>query len=314
MKVSLLIKTIGFYSAIACVFLGSCTKGKTDYEAERGGVVDEVVEFKEVTSAVTAGYTISIEALNGTFYRSYNDIRVKIKDTQTNTPVEVSALTFLPIKTAVTGEKSSCPHQYDFGYNAEDKYFFGYTVFTSESGTEGSWTLDISFTVGNQTVSLIKEVSVRQQTNKNLNMTAFTGKDDQQYIIALVSPQKPNVAENKLVAGIYKLNKPLDSSSKSIADQLKFSYSQADRYTLKLDPRMPEPSMGNHSSPNNKDLIQDRDGLYHGVVNYTMTGNWTLNFILLDPDGKVVRGTEVPKDFTPGVEGRKSELHLDILF
>ncbi|WP_343564810.1 hypothetical protein [Sphingobacterium sp.] len=314
MKVSLLIKTIGFYSAIACVFLGSCTKGKTDYEAERGGVVDEVVEFKEVTSAVTAGCTISIEALNGTFYRGYNDIRVRIKDTQTNTPAEVSSVTFLPIQTAVSGEKRSCPNQYDFGYNAENKYFFGYTVFTSESGTEGSWTLDISFTVGNQTVSLIKEVSVRQQTNKNLNMTAFTGKDDQQYIIALVSPQKPNVAENKLVAGIYKLNKPLDSSSKSIADQLKFSYSQADLYTLKLDPRMPEPSMGNHSSPNNKDLIQDRDGLYHGVVNYTMTGNWTLNFILLDPDGKVVRGTEVPKDFTPGVEGRKSELHLDILF
>ncbi|MGE8290291.1 MAG: hypothetical protein ACN6ON_01385, partial [Sphingobacterium sp.] len=281
MKVSILIKTIVFYVAITCVFLGSCTKGKTNYEAERGEVVEEGVEFKEVTNFVTAGYTISIEALNGILYRGYNDIRVRIKNTQTNTPAEVSAVTFLPVQTTVTGLKRSCPNQYNFSYKSDDKYFSGYTVFTSESGPEGSWEINVNFTVGSQNFFMIKEVLVRQQTNKNLNMTMFTGKDNEQYVIALVSPQKPNVAENKLAAGIYKLNKPLDSSSKSIADQLLFSYSKVDRYTLKLDPRMPEPSMGNHSSPNNKDLIQEADGLYHGIVNYTMTGNWTLNFILL---------------------------------
>ena len=314
MKVSILIKTIVFYVAITCVFLGSCTKGKTNYEAERGEVVEEGVEFKEVTNFVSAGYTISIEALNGVLYRGYNDIRVRIKNTQMNTPAKVSAVTFLPVQTTVTGLKRSCPNQYNLSYKSDDKHFSGSTVFTSESGVEGSWEINVNFTVGSQNFSVIKEVLVRQQTNKNLNMTMFTGKDDEQYVIALVSPKKPSVAENKLIAGIYKLNKPLDSSSKSIADQLKFSYSQVDRYTLKLDPRMPEPSMGNHSSPNNKDLIQEADGLYHGIVNYTMTGNWTLNFILLNPDRKVIRGTEVPKDFTPGVEGRKSELYLDILF
>lgn len=314
MKVSILIKTIVFYAALACVFLGSCTKGKTNYEAERGEVIEENNEFKEVSNVVTSAYTVSIEALNGVLYRGYNDIRVRIKNTQTNTPVEVSGLTCLPVRTTVMGEKNSCPNQYDFDYKSEDKYFSGYTVFTSESGTEGSWALHINFTVGNQTFSLIKEVQVKQQSNKNLNMTMFTGVDEEQYVIALIAPQKPNVAENKLVAGIYKLNRMLDSSGKGPAGQLQLSYSQVERYTLKLDPRMPEPSMGNHSSPNNKDLIQDKDGLYHGVVNYTMTGNWTLNFILLNPEGKVIRGTEVPKDFTPGVEGRKSELHLDILF
>ncbi|CAM3847953.1 hypothetical protein [Sphingobacterium prati] len=314
MKVSILVKTIVFYAALACVFFGSCTKGKTNYEAERGDVIEENTEFKEVSNAVTANYTVSIEALNGVLYRGYNDIRVRIKNTQTNTPVEVSDLTFLPIRTTVIGEKSSCPNRYNFDYKSADKYFSGYTVFTSESDAVGSWALYINFTVGNQSFSLIKEVSVRQQPNKNLNMTTFTGLDDEQYVIALIAPQKPNVAENKLVAGIYKLNRALDPSAEGPADQLQFSYSQVERYTLKLDPRMPEPSMGNHSSPNNRDLLQDTDGLYHGVVNYTMTGNWTLNFILLNPVGKVIRGTEVPKDFTPGVEGRKSELHLDILF
>ncbi len=314
MKVSLLIKTIGFYVVTMCVFLGSCTKGKTDYEAERGSVVEEQVEFKEVANIVSSGYTVRIEALNGALYRGYNDIRVRVENTQTNTPVEVSNVTFLPIKTVATGEKSSCPHQYNFSFKSADKYFSGYTVFTDESGTEDTWTLYINFTIGTQTFSVVKDVLVRQQTNRNLNMTMFTGKDDEQYVIALISPQKPGVAENKLVAGIYKLNRPLESSPINFSDQSQFSYSKVENYTLKLDPRMPEPSMGNHSSPNNKDLVQATDGLYHGVVNYTMTGNWTLNFILLGPDGKVIRGTEVPKDFTPGVEGLKSELHLDILF
>lgn len=314
MKVSLLIKTIGFYSAIAYVFLGSCTKGKTDYEAERGAVIEEGNEFKEVTNATASVYTVSIEALNGTLKRGYNDIRLRIKNTQTNAPVEVSKVTFLPIRTTVTGEKSSCPHPYNLNYKSEEKYFSGYSVFTSESGAAGSWALHINLTVGNETFSLIKEVSVQQQINKNLNMTMFTGNDDEQYVIALIAPQKPTVSENKLVAGIYKLNKASGSSEINTPDQSPFSYSQVEQYTLKLDPRMPEPSMGNHSSPNNKDLIQETDGLYHGVVNYTMTGNWTLNFILLNPAGKVIRGTEVPKDFTPGVEGVKSELYLDILF
>jgi len=77
---------------------------------------------------------------------------------------------------------------------------------------------------------------------------------------------------------------------------------------------MPEPSMGNHTSPNNVDLTRHDDGLYYGVVNYTMTGNWTLNFILVNQNGFIVKGTEVPTTFTPGVQGVKSELFIDILF
>lgn len=145
-------------------------------------------------------------------------------------------------------------------------------------------------------------------------MTAFTGKDGEQYIIALIAPQKPKAAENELIAGIYKLNKLPDPSVSVSLDHPLYSYTEASDYTLYLDPRMPEPSMGNHSSPNNKDLTQQKDGLYHGIVNYTMTGNWTLNFILRNQSGRIVMGTVLSQDFTPGTAGTKSELHIDILF
>ena len=186
-------------------------------------------------------------------------------------------------------------------------------MFTNESSSTVDWQLYIDFTDNNETQSIDKVITVEAQTNMNLNMTAFTGNDNEQYFIALVAPQSPRVAQNDLVAGIYKYNKPANAAGE-FPDVTQFSYSAVENHTLLLDPRMPEPSMGNHSSLYNEDLSQESDGLYHGVVNYTMTGNWTLNFILKDENKQIIKGNEVSTEFTPGVEGERGELHIDILF
>nr|WP_294788909.1 hypothetical protein [uncultured Flavobacterium sp.] len=305
-----------FFKLLAIALLSvitSCTIDKTDYAAEIDSQVPEYYEFKEATSFTSGNYKISIEALNGTFYKGYNELHFKIVNTQNNQSVTSSEVTFLPIFSAADGSKTSCPHKYNVMYDTANKYFTGYSVFTSESATANSWKLYVSFTADNQKYEVTKDVSVEKQSNKNLNMTSFTGKDNEQYVIALVAPQKPTVSENKLTAGIYKYNKPTTTAG-AFPDETQFSYSEVAGYTLKLDPRMPEPSMGNHSSPNNQDLTQQNDGLYHGVVNYTMTGNWTLNLIMMNQNGLILKGTVVPTDFTPGVEGVKSELFIDTLF
>ncbi|WP_338839099.1 hypothetical protein [Flavobacterium ginsenosidimutans] len=301
------------YGIIALFVVTSCTIDKTDYNAEIGSEVPDNYEFKEAVSFTSGNYKISIDALNGTFYKGYNELHLKIVNTQNNQEISTSAVTFLPIMSNADGSKSSCPHEYNVAYDSANKYYSGYSVFTGESTTTASWKLYISFTVDNQAYEINKDISVEKQSNKNLNMTAFTGKDDEQYIIALISPQKPTVSENPLVAGVYKYNKPTTPAG-AFPDPSQFSYSEVAGYTLKLDPRMPEASMGNHSSPNNKDLTQQDDGLYHGVVNYTMTGNWTLNLIMMNQNGLILKGTVVPTDFTPGVEGVKSELYIDTLF
>lgn len=298
-------------TAFFCAVASSCTLDKTDYEVEINRDVTEYVEFKEAASITSGNYKISIEALNGTFYKGYNEIRLKISNIQANENLDNSEVTFLPIMTDSEQMASSCPHSPHLVYRKDEKYFSGYSVFTSESNPLVNWSLHLQFTINGQTFSVDHPVSVREQANKNLNMTAFTGRDGEQYFIALIAPQKPQVSENKLVAGIYKYNQQTIQTGNNPAH---FSYSVADNYTLLLDPRMPEPSMGNHSSPNNQDLKQQNDGFYYGVVNYTMTGNWTLNFILLDSNGKVIKGTEVSTDFTPGIHGAKSELYIDTLF
>ncbi|PAM95760.1 hypothetical protein B4N84_06610 [Flavobacterium sp. IR1] len=290
----------------------SCTIEKTDYEAELGTEVPENYEFKEASTLTSGNYRISIESLNGTFYKGYNELHLKVINTQNNQEVTTSEVTFLPVLTSVENT-SSCPHEYTLPYDTANKYYSGYSVFTSESVATANWKLYVSFTADNQKYDIAKDITVEKQSNKNLNMTSFTGTDGEQYFIALVSPQRPTVSENPLVAGIYKYNKPVTVGG-IFPDASQFSYSKVNGYILKLDPRMPEPSMGNHSSPNNKDLIQQNDGLYHGVVNYTMTGNWTLNLIMMNQNGLIVKGTVVSTDFTPGTEGAKSELYIDTLF
>ncbi|SJN41228.1 hypothetical protein FM107_10935 [Sphingobacterium sp. JB170] len=299
---------------VLCFTVTSCTIDKTDFEAEMRRDVTEYFEFKEAVSLHTNGYSISVEALNGTFFKGYNEIRLKIVNTQTNQPLNGSDVTLLPLLTnSDSNNTTSCPHRYDLVYNSDEQFYSGYAVFTSESDPMERWEVYISFSDNAQTFTVHQPINVQVQTNKNLNMSAFIGNDGEQYFIALVAPQKPKVAENELVAGIYKYNQPTTPAG-NFPDPSQFSYSEVSNHTLLLDPRMPEPSMGNHSSPNNQDLTQQNDGLYYGVVNYTMTGNWTLNFILQNQNGEVIKGTEVPTDFTPGIEGAKSELYIDILF
>lgn len=302
-----------FVIAIGFAVTISCTLDKTDFEAEMKRDVTEFSEFKEATTFNTGAYKVSIEALNGTFFKGYNEVRLKIVNTQNNQASTGLKVSFLPILTNSNGQKSSCPHKYLLSYNQDDAYYSGYVVFTSTSTKTNNWELYLGITANNQTHVSQQVLQVEEQRNMNLNMTSFTGNDSEQYIIALVAPQKPKVAENQLVAGIYKYNQPTEPEG-DFPDPNQFSFSEVANYTLRLDPRMPEPSMGNHSSPNNVDLTQQTNGLYYGVVNYTMTGNWTLNFIMQNQAGETVKGTEVPTDFTPGINGAKSELHIDILF
>ena len=305
-------RNILWLAAMLFAVTQSCTIDKTDYEAELSETVTEDYIFEEALSFNTGGYKISVESLNGTFNKGYNEIHVQLTDAETDEHVTRTEVTLLPVLTS-DDVATSCPHSYNLVYDEVENAYVGYAVFTKESTSLANWKLYFSFTENNQIHQTDQLISVEEQLNKNLNMTSFTGADNQEYVIALIAPREPKVAENDLIAGIYKYNEPTTPAG-DFPDPSQFSYSAVEGYTLLLDPRMPEPSMGNHSTPNNQDLTQGSDGLYHGVVNYTMTGAWTLNFIMLNSEGEVVRGTEVSTAFTPGIEGEKGELYIDTLF
>src|SRR5690606_39404602 len=76
-------------------------------------VVPEYDDFNEVVRIRNGGYEVSIEALNGIFYKGYNEIRVKITSGQTQEIPTIQAVTFLPILTEDDGNKTSGPHLHD---------------------------------------------------------------------------------------------------------------------------------------------------------------------------------------------------------
>lgn len=104
--------------ALFCV-ITSCTIDKTDYEAEIDAEVPEYYEFKEAVSFNSGNYKISVEALNGTFYKGYNELHLKVLNTQTNQNISTSDITFLPILSNTSGSKTSCPHEYNPEYDAK---------------------------------------------------------------------------------------------------------------------------------------------------------------------------------------------------
>ena len=303
-----------FYYFVAIIlFATACTIEKTDYDSELIIEVPNQEQFEEMLQTSQSGYTISIESSDGKLYKGYNAIRVKIKNTNTLEEITNAKVMMLPLfKTNDGNTIGTCPATNQLLYSSKEKYYEGYIIFTQEN-RDHQWDLLFQMIIDEQQISYQSTVKVAVQSNKNLNMTTFVGYDEVEYTIALAAPSAPRVAENELVACIYKRNASVVIDGKN-DEELFNVFTTADNYILHLDPRMPEPSMGNHSSPNNKDLIQAQDKRYYGTVNYTMTGNWTLNFILENHQGRILKGTKVPTDFTPGVEGVKSELHIDILF
>lgn len=67
--------------------------------------------------------------------------------------------------------------------------------------------------------------------------------------------------------------------------------------------------MGNHSSPNNKDLkYNSLIGFYEGKLSMTMTGYWKLNLQLINQNGEVLKGEKVTE------EHPESSLYFELEF
>src|SRR5690606_11261616 len=111
-------------------------------------------------------------------------------------------ITVVPILSRADGSIGSGPHRYNLEYRADSSFHEGYAVFTGEMNEKEAWDLHIGFQIGDENHSVKQNIAVREQTNKNLSMTSIIGKNGEQYFIALVSPQKPKIAENELRAGI----------------------------------------------------------------------------------------------------------------
>ena len=181
----------------------------------------------------------------------------------------------------MTSMMHSCPKSEVTRTPLKETLYNGYIVFQMAQNTTEYWDLQINYTIDDVAYSETAVIDVPASAKQRV--TTFTGSDNVRYILALVDPSDPKVAINDVTFGLFKM-------------QSMMSFPIVDDYTVKIDPRMP--SMGNHSSPNNVNLTQGADDLYHGKLSLTMTGYWKINLQLLNPSDEVLKGEEITESVT----------------
>jgi len=245
-------------------------------------------KFKEISNAT---HTIELYKHGGGFEQGFNEIALKIKDNASNQYIKNAVVNWLPLM-HMTMMTHSCPKSPIEKVSVDGSVYEGYIVFQMAQNATEYWDLKIDYTINGTAYSITSVINVPASAKQKVS--SFTGSDNVKYIVAYVDPHHPKVGINNVVAGVWKM-------------QDMMTYQVVDNFKLKIDPRMP--SMGNHGSPNNVDLIQTVAGdFYSGKLSLTMTGLWKINLQLLNASGTVLKG-ETITDLVPA-----SSIYFEIEF
>lgn len=154
----------------------------------------------------------------------------------------------------------------------------GWVSFVMNTSDAGSWTLAYSATVLGATDETEPiDIAVNALPDGQVWLKSFKVGDNA-YYLSLVNPTDWKTGTNEIVAYVSKKNTPA-TTPYALA---------AERFTIEIDPRMPD--MGNHTSPDNTALTRQDDGSHRGTINLTMTGLWRIHLTVKDSEGNVVAG------------------------
>ncbi|KFF10660.1 hypothetical protein [Flavobacterium hydatis] len=252
---------------------------------------DETAGLVKIQDLSNDNHIIELYSETGKLTQGYNQISLRVKDKNTNTYITNASLNWTPIMNMTTMQHS-CPKSSIEKISEKQTLYTGNIIFQMAQNDADFWELKINYSINAISYSVTAPISVFASDKRTVN--SFTGTDSVRYVLAYIAPKAPKIGLNNMSVGLYKMQ-----------DMMTFAV--VDNFKVKIDPRMP--SMGNHSSPNNTDLIQSTSqGFYNGNLSLTMTGYWKINLQLLNAAGEVLKG----EDFTP--ENVSSSLFFEIEF
>ena len=266
-------KTLKYTFLFLLGALASCSSDDSSTQSELDGL-NKIQEIENTT------HIIELYNANGALEQGYNGISLRIKNKTTNEYEDNATITWMP-KMHMTSMTHSCPMSSISRTPLKETLYNGYIVFQMAQNATEYWDLEINYTINEVDYTATAVIDVPASTKQRV--TTFTGTDNVKYILALIDPSDPKVAINNATFGLFKM-------------QTMMSFPIVDNYTIKIDPRMP--SMGNHGSPNNVNLTQFSDDLYHGKLSLTMTGYWKINLQLLNASDEVLKGDEITESVT----------------
>ncbi|SHJ14666.1 hypothetical protein SAMN04487911_11240 [Arenibacter nanhaiticus] len=283
-------KTIKLILASIILSMGATSCSKEDDSP----IIEEnpMAQFNMVSQMEANGHTVELYADGEGFTTGYNEIYIRIKDNDRETYFANPKITWTPMMYMQammhTGPKSL------LGATENNTVLKGYLVFQMAGNEDEYWDLTLNYKVEGTEYTVKKNIDVNHPTDGKQKVTTFTGSDNVKYVLAMVSPQKPKEGLNNMAAVLYKMESMKE-------------FSLVENYTITLDPRMT--SMGNHGSPNNKDLTYDATSqMYQGQLSLSMTGYWKLNLKVLNESGELLKGEDVTE------ENEASSLYFELEF
>ena len=253
--------------------------------------VDETSGLHKIQEIANDTHVIELYSSTGSLVQGYNHISLRIKDKKTNNYITDAKLEWTPLM-HMSMMQHSCPKSVITKVSDKKTLYEGDIIFQMAQNETEYWELSISYIIDGASYTATDKINVPASSKRTVS--SFKGSDGSNYVIAYIAPSSPKVALNDMTVGIYKMK---DMMTFPLANNLK----------IKIDPRMP--SMGNHGSPNNTDLLQsETNGFYKGKLSLTMTGYWKINLQVYNEKDEVLKGEAVTTDNT------SSSLYFEIEF
>lgn len=257
MKLTKLISLVTFMSL---ALLYSCSEDEPTINPTEGmiKIVDGV--------ATDAEARVEIWAYED-FFVGYNPVYVALYDVNTGKQITNATVKLTPLMSMTSGMKHACPVENPKENETTNSLFPGSLTFIMGTSEMGSWKLGVEVfnTNVSKSGSVTFDIAVAVPVVPRLKSFTEGGIS---YFVSYLFPKTPKVGVNDIVVMINKM-------------ETMMSFPATDKFTIGMEPEMP--SMG-HGSPNNVDPVHAGNGHYNGKVNFTMTGEWRLNFALTSSD------------------------------
>lgn len=252
--------------------------------------VDETIGLQKIQEISNDNHAIELYSATGFLVQGYNHISLRVKDKKTGTYNTDAKLEWTPLM-HMAMMQHSCPKTAITKADGKKTLYEGDIIFQMAQNETEYWDLSITYSINNVSYTVADKIAVPAAAKRTVS--SFKGTDGSNYVIAYIAPSSPKVAINDIKVGIYKMQ-----------DMMNFPV--VNNYKVKIDPRMP--SMGNHGSPNNTDLLQSANGFYDGKLSLTMTGYWKINLQVLNTANEVLKGDAIT------AENTASSLYFEIEF
>lgn len=271
---------------LLALFSVSCSEDEND--DFQPNEIEGLTKIQELSNDT---HVIELYNKSGMFYTGYNEVILRIKNKSNNEFEENANLSWMPIM-QMPSMNHSCPKSNPVKAAGKNTVYQGFIIYQMTNADGSGWSLNINYSIDGTDYVATSDIVVLQ--NNLQNVSSFLGSDNTKYVVAFMEPSQPIIGINDLVIGVYKM-------------ETMMSFPIVENYSLTLDPRMP--GMGNHSSPNNTNLVYNlSDKMYHANLSLTMTGYWVLNLKLLNTSEEVLKGEDITELNT------QSSLYLELEF